>query len=443
MTRATLIARTPWLRSRGLRLDAEAYSSGALAARDAIESSDYAWRRLDAVGEVSYPGRFARRYVRDRSRGTPFLSSSDMLLADLNAVPNLANDAIDESPELLIREGWTLISRSGSIGNTAYVRREMDGMAASEHVIRVRSRGEAALSGYLFAFLSSTIGQLLLKSQTYGTIIQHIEPHHIADLPVPLPDPTFQQRIHDLINSAATARAEASRLLDKAALYLDGQAGLLQYKHDHARAKGIVQRSQLNWRLDAFHHVGWAVEPRALAGTSLGSVARVSRPGIVKRIFVERGTPFVSGIDVFQHRPTFRQRIMTAEANRASTWVRSGQILIQRGGQRYGLLGRPAMVTRRMNGWSASEDLIRIDLRDSHDVPWVFAYLRSESGRRQTLRHSYGTSIPKLNEAGVAALHVPDLPQELAAGATRALALREQADADEERAIHEVEAWLG
>jgi len=59
------------------------------------------------------------------------------------------------------------------------------------------------------------------------------------------------------------------------------------------------------------------------------------------------------------------------------------------------------------------------------------------------LRHSYGTSIPHVNVAGVAGLRVPELPAELQARAEGALQLREQADADEELAIREVEAWLG
>jgi len=40
-------------------------------------------------------------------------------------------------------------------------------------------------------------------------------------------------------------------------------------------------------------------------------------------------------------------------------------------------------------------------------------------------------------------VQLPPLPKSLVAGAALALALREQADADEERAIQEVESWLG
>lgn len=58
------------------------------------------------------------------------------------------------------------------------------------------------------------------------------------------------------------------------------------------------------------------------------------------------------------------------------------------------------------------------------------------------LLHSYGTSIPHVNPAGISAVTVPRLPKDELLGASRALALREQADADEEQAIREVESWL-
>ncbi len=443
MTVQPFVVRRTWLEGNGTRLDAGAFAGGAFQVREQLMRCGLPSKPMATLAEIFNGPRFSRIYVRDSRRGTPFLSSSGIMLADMQDLPLLAKSIVDRLPKLHIEEGWTLVSCSGTIGNTSYVRGEIAGWTASQHVMRVVPTSDNVAPGYLFAFLSTSVGRELLQENTYGSIIQHIEPHHIADLPVPLPDPADQQRIHDLVAGAAAARTEANRLLDEAAAYFDGLVDPMRYAHDHARAAGVVRRSRLSMRLDAFHHVGWAVQSIAHEGTTLEQLAHVSRPGIVKRRFVQRGTPFVSGIDVYQHRPTFRQHIMTSEAKRANTFVHTGQILIQRGGQRYGLLGRPAMVTQRMDGWSASEDLIRVALHDKHHIPWVFAFLRSESGRRLTLRHSYGTSIPKLNEAGIATLHIPSLPHELAANATRALALREQADADEERAIQEVEAWLG
>ena len=48
-----------------------------------------------------------------------------------------------------------------------------------------------------------------------------------------------------------------------------------------------------------------------------------------------------------------------------------------------------------------------------------------------------------INPQIVGDLIVPSLPSDLADNANRALRLREEADADEERTIREVETWLG
>ncbi len=440
---SAFIARSGWMHEQALRLDAGAYGEGGLAIRDHIVGGGYRWQQLAAVAHAFNAPRYTRRYVSESNRGTPILSSSDILLADLAGVPRLSNKATPELPQLLLQQGSTLISRSGTIGNTAFVRREMVGMAASEHVMRAVPLNRAIAPGYLFAFLTSRQGQVLLRQHTYGSVIQHIEPQHIADLPVPLPDDAEQERIHQLVQRAADARTEAARLLDEAARYFDDLAGPMPSAHDHAYATSIAKRSRLGLRLDAFHNVGWTREGRELAGTPIGDMAAVRRPGIFKRIFVQHGIPLVSGIDVYQVRPSFRQRLMRVEAERANCFIQAGQVLVQRSGQRYGLLGRPAYVGQRMEGWAASEDLITIKPRDAAAAATIFAYLRSRSGRRALLRHSYGTSIPHLDPEGVSKVEIPPLPHTLLGGVQRALELREWADEDEGRAIREVEAWLG
>jgi type I restriction enzyme S subunit len=334
------------------------------------------------------------------------------------------------------------MTRSGTIGRTAFVRGEMDGMAASDDVIRIIPDESAIRPGYLFVFLTAAPAQAMIGQKTYGSVVQHIEPHHIADLPVPLPEAAFQERIHALVDGAAAARTEATCLLDEAGAYFDAFAGPMPSAHDHARAAGIVARARLDGRLDAFYHVGWAIEGGELRGTAMGELGRVTRPGIFKRIWVERGVPFVSGIDVYQVRAGFRQKLMRVEAERAGCLLRHGQVLVQRSGQRYGLLGRPAYVGLHLDGWAGSEHLMRIGLIDQYQAGRVFSFLRSEAGHRAVLRSSYGTSIPELNPEGLSRVEVPLLPPELTAKANRALELRERADADEERAIQEVEAWL-
>src|SRR6266536_3127997 len=317
-------------------------------------------------------------------------------------------------------------------------------MAASQHIMRAVPARERIQPGYLFAFLTSAPAQAMIRQQTYGSVVQHIEPHHLADLPVPLPVAPEQRRIHELVEGAARARTEARRLLDEVILHFDEAAGTFRHRHEPARAVGVVSRSKLRQtRLDAFTHIGWSSETPVRNGDRLGTLAEVSRPGLIKRLFVERGTPFVSGVDVFQLRPGARSRLRRDEAIRSGALIKAGQILVQRSGQRYGLLGRPAYVDHRLEGWASSEDLIRVTPRNSASAGRIFAFLCSEAGRRHLVGRSYGTSIPHINPENVSGLIVPSLPRDLESQANRALQLREQADADEELPIREVEAWLG
>ncbi len=402
------------------------------------------WERLDKLANIFYGARFARNYVRDPERGVPFLSSSDMLLADIRGVPflSLENTLPNLMKSLVIRFGWTLISRSGTIGRTVFVRGEMDEMTASEHVIRVVPENPIVRPGYLFAFLTSVPAQAMIKQKTYGNVIQHIEPEHIADLPVPIPDPEKQQRIHDLVVSTAQARTEANTLLKETAAYFDGLVGPMYSSHDHTRVAGIIQYSHLNRRLDAFYHIGWAAEACFDNGERIDDLATVISTNRVPRIYVQHGIPFLSGIDIFQVRPTARVHLAGYIADRFEARVRGKDIAIQGSGQRYGLLGHPAYIGTRLDGWAASHDLFRIRAFNTDDTARIYAFLRSDSGHRAMLRHSYGTSIPHVNPEGIASVRVPSLPPNYTVKAARALQMIEQADADEELAIREVEQWV-
>jgi type I restriction enzyme, S subunit len=441
MPAVTFTVQRAWLGPEGDRLDASAYGEGGLQARHRIRHGRWSSRPLGEVANLFSGARFARTYVSDPDRGVPYLTGSDMLLADLSGLLYLSKAKTPQMKALQVHREWTLISCSGTVGRTVYVRDEMDGMALSHDVIRCVPTDGSVLPGYLFAFLSSQPAQAMMRQRAYGSVVQHIEPHHIRDLPIAVVDQSDQRQIQDLIAGSARARTDAVNLLDEASRWFDDQLTAPTYRKEHARAVGVVRSGSLAGRLDAFHHVGWAAEEPS-QGDFLGDLARVSRPGIIKRIFVQRGTPFISGIDVFQVRPTSRNRIMTLEADRGDALVTAGQILVQRSGQRYGLLGRPAYVGRRLHGSAASEDLMRISPADPSIAGRVFAYLRSDYGRRALLRMSYGTSIPHFNQEQLARVRIPMLPLELLSSARQALALREQADALEQQAISEVERWL-
>ena len=127
--------------------------------------------------------------------------------------PLISQRVVEENPKLIIHKDWSLITRSGSIGRMAYTRPDMGGMACSEDVLRVAPDPNRILPGYLYAFLSSKFGKSLVVGRTYGAIIPHIEPHHIADLRVPRLGEKVETGAHKLMQNVAESRTRASELL--------------------------------------------------------------------------------------------------------------------------------------------------------------------------------------------------------------------------------------
>jgi hypothetical protein len=108
----------------------------------------------------------------------------------------------------------------------AYVRPDMAGLACSEDVLRVVPNPERIPPGYLYAFLSSTYGVPLVVAGTYGAIIQHIEPEHIANLPVPRFGPEIEAGIHATMDEAAKLLSCYQRLIREATHELFRSVGL-------------------------------------------------------------------------------------------------------------------------------------------------------------------------------------------------------------------------
>jgi type I restriction enzyme S subunit len=204
-----------WMLLNGLRLDSGPYLSGGIEARAILTKLTAKKQSLQEVTRGGMDGiyngpQFSRNYVNDPHYGVPFLGTSSMLQADLSNLPLLSRkDA--ESPKLRylrVEEHMTLITCSGTVGRMAYVRPDMAGVWSNQDILKVVADENKILPGYLYAYLSSRFGVPLIVSGTYGAIIQHIEPRHIADLPVPRLGEEIERRVHELVVEAASLRSD-------------------------------------------------------------------------------------------------------------------------------------------------------------------------------------------------------------------------------------------
>jgi len=345
-----------------------------------------------------------------------------MLLASFDGAKLISRKQPGLKP-LILQRRWTLISRSGTIGNVVYSRKDMDGLAGSEHILRVVPDERRIAPGYLYAFLSGAMGKALLRSGTFGSIVDTIEPDFVGGLPVPRFSTATETHIADLIE-------ESSRLREQANSDLARLLGRI-----NAEVLGIPSKYKSRWpdewsfavdavllrgltRLDAFYHAGHSVEYREHTGSgpSLGDIATVQLPGKFKRNYVNRdGVPYLSGVDVYQLRVEPRLWLSKRQVELPELLIsQPGLILVQADGQRYGLLGRPAWADEFMVGSAASNHLARIRVTDPGLRGYVFLFLSTEAGRRALIRESYGTSIPTIPRSAFARLRIPGADSELA-----------------------------
>jgi type I restriction enzyme S subunit len=323
----------------------------------------------------------------------------------------------------------------------AYSRPDMDGMACTEDVLRIVPDSAVIPCGFLFAFLNSRYGIPMVTSGTYGAIIQHIEPEHVADLPVPRLGGDLEGQVHELVERAAQARSTAARLLAETQSSLSGLLGLRLSTEAH---RGLSTTAKSGWladRIDAYYYSARCVSARqAFDGATsceprrLHTVADLSIPGIFKRLYADDprfGVPYITGGDVFQIAPTSDQYLQRRVAETYGLVIRRGMILVQEAGQLGGLIGRSVLVGSYLDGFAVSNNMIRIAAKEPDDIGYLYAVLSSEPGVTLIAREAAGSSIPHIEANRVRQIEIPWASRDLRVGiggpVVQAWNLRDQA----------------
>lgn len=413
-----------WIEKQARRLDCGPYMSGAMEARELLRQlsarKDHLQELTDGgISGIINAGRITRLWVDDDQHGFPFLSSTDILQADLSNISHIAKSVARQNSQLLIKDRWTLITRSGTIGRMAYSRSDMNGMACTEDVLRVIPDEEKVKPGYIYAYLCTKFGVPLVISGTYGSIITHLEPHHIADLPVPRLG-AVEDQAHELIQGAADLRVEAAELLKTAGQMVNDQFGFpekLALSH-RVFSCSTASSTLVLKRLEATFHDAVAQESdRLIAGvprkdefSTLGIA--ISETGRLKQVFVdeEYGAPFLTSGEIFRQRyePTrfLSNRLLPDESEWAT---QEGDLLLARSGQVGGIIGRGVWADRRFAGGCVSVDVLRLGAQNSQILPgYLYAYLfLTDVGYRQLIRTAAGSSIPHLSAPDVSRLLIP------------------------------------
>ncbi|MEV7523768.1 restriction endonuclease subunit S [Streptomyces sp. NPDC091371] len=449
-----------WFAAQGLRLDASPYVSGALAMKEMLKRvprTEPLASLTDGHNGGLFSGPlFKRVYLTDPEHSVPFLGTKDMMTADLTGLPRLKKSDAESSAlsYLELKPGMTLISRSGfNAGRRSYARPDMEGIWGSEDIVKVEPNQKKIKPGYLYAFLLSKFGEVLVRGSVYGSAVKHIEPHHIAGLPVPRFDAKLEERIHKLIEKSAELRAQCQKDLVAATKDFFDSNGLSELNevgwHQQDRDLGFVVESVGTTSIRALN---FAPRARRLL-EQLGSVPAKSLGTICSGGYLDSGVRFKRvdsdsehGAQLVGQRQGFWLRpegrwISAAHAPRG-IFAEDETVMIAA----QGTLGenevfcRPLFVTGKWLDYAYTQHFLRVVSGDP-EIPgaYLFAFFRSEAAFRILRSLSVGGKQQDIHEALRAEIPIPLAPPadraRIAATVRYAYNCRDRADVLEDKAL--------
>lgn len=446
------------------RLDATAYSAEAWRSIQYIEAAPGFHSPLgELCGTIWHPvqnqarSNFKRIYV-EKQHGVPYVGSREMFFLPLRPDKFLSKK-IPKLSDLMVPEGWLLISRSGTVGNALYVYKRLSKCAITDHAIRIEPT--KVQSGFLYAFLASRFGQPLITQGKYGSTVDELEPKHVASIPVPLFDESKREEIHSKIIEAYSLRDRANDLLDRAEMELHEVMGVdpfdesdIEYFGDPLELKAFeISSNELGDRFDATCHMPIVRSAVDKLGTGKHKLVPLSDrvQGIYlaprfARVYVdsEHGTPLLQGSHVLMMRIHDLKYISNTRTDRMERWIiREGTVLITCSGT----IGRVAVTTRKMDGWAASQHILRVMAKVGVSHPgFLAAFLMTPFGQHQLKARIYGGVVDELTDGDTALCMIPDVPFEtqrpLGDKVCQAFELRDRANDLEKQAISRVEELI-
>lgn len=205
-------------KNKDMRLDASHYDQLTAAALKELDSCNCATKSLAEIATVKLPGQFVRIWAKDKEHGVQYVNATDLMsltgLGALSGEPRyLSRQSEVNFDELIIREGWLLLTCSGTIGRVFYVSNLMDGWVATHDLIRIIPSAEVPV-GFLHAYLSSPVAQKQILGHTHGGQIDHVTHHQVGLIRVPLIQKKKMQHIHELTMQALNHRTQAIATLN-------------------------------------------------------------------------------------------------------------------------------------------------------------------------------------------------------------------------------------
>ena len=410
--------------SRGKRLEASVFDVEAKQARDTIASSKYPCVPLlgenGLIQNAYYPGRFKRIYC-ERNEGVAFYLPSQMTDIYPKAEKFISRLTKCDASELKLKPNTLLLTRSGTIGTISYVSKTTEGKVFSDDVIRVTFKNVFD-TGYAYAFLKSKLGNIVLQTNGYGSVITHLEPQHLQETMIPNAPDTLKQKIHTLIAESYRLRDESNDLIDEATRLLIEELQLPSVEELNPISKDAtvdtfsVKLSRMAGRVDASYHVPIVDEIVAHLKmyadevTTVGD-SRISKEVIMpirfKRVYVDEGhgRVLLGGKQLYELDPSGKKYLSTSKHSGIMSKLEVDQntTLITRSGT----IGKVALVPKHWEHWVPSDHIIRIVPANDGIAGYINIFLSSNYGYELISRYTYGSVVDEIDDNHVRQIPIP------------------------------------
>lgn len=410
--------------NKGKRFDAQVFDVESKHIRDVLNNGKYPLVQLDGdeglIEDSFYPGRFKRIYC-EKGEGIEFYLPSQM--TDIYPEPNKWISKLTKASieKLRLELGTLLLTRSGTIGNVTIVSKTLKNKVFSDDVIRTSFRNEEDL-GYVYTYLKSEYGNNILKTNSYGSVITHIEPEHLKEMLIPNAPSLIKKKIHDLIMDSYANRDESNRLIDEATKIMIEELELPPIddlkKEAFSYSKEInsfsIKLSDLNGRLESNYHLpiikvleNHLREKADLVKLENKEITEnIVLAGVFKRNYVQKGHgyPFLGGKEITQLSPEtdkYLSKITHKKRYEKELRVKENWILVTD----RGTIGKVVIVPKHMENMAVSQNVLKI-------VPkiypgYIYCFLNSDYGQILIKRQSYGSVVNMIDDSSLGDVQIP------------------------------------
>lgn len=411
--------------SRGKRLEASVYDIEAKQARQLIKSGKFPITTLGGENGLttSYTGaRFKRVWV--EKSDLPIYQPSTIV--DIKPIPDgyISHLTKTNIEALRVKKGQVLMTCSGTIGKVSYVSETLNNKIFSHDLLRIDCK-ETVDQGYIYAYLKSRIGNKILLTNSYGAVITHIEPEHLATVPIPNASQDIKKKIHDLIVYSFELRDDSNRLIDEAMKLLVHELNLPEIdvlKEQSATDNDVVENfsvrlSELAGRVDASYHVPivkkiidhlkkYAGEVTTLENSDV--CAEIILPGRFKRVYVDEGygRVFIGGKQIRELDPSNKKYLsLVHHKDRIAKQLElhENMTLITCSGT----IGKVALVGRQWENWTANQHIIRVVPASKEIAGYLYVFLLSDYGYALITHYTYGSVVDEIDDNHVRQIPIP------------------------------------